>query len=88
MFGTRHRHRGGRVAAVVTAALLAAGVAACSNGTPPAASSSSSAAKSSGGTVTEALAADVQPNWILPFASDTYDSTYNGALQAPMYRPL
>jgi peptide/nickel transport system substrate-binding protein len=88
MFGIRHRRGGGRAAAVVTAALLAAGLAACSNAVPPGASSSSSGTQTTGGTVTEALAPDVQPNWILPFESITYASTYNGALQQPMYLPL
>ncbi|HSZ41621.1 MAG TPA: ABC transporter substrate-binding protein [Trebonia sp.] len=89
MFGIRHRRGVVRAAAVVTAALLAAGLAACSNGgAPPGASSSPSSTKSSGGTVTEALAADVQPNWILPFSTITTASTYNGQLQTPMYRPL
>jgi peptide/nickel transport system substrate-binding protein len=88
MFGIRHRHRGGRVAAVVTAAVLAAGVAACSSGAPPGASSSSSSGKTTGGTVTYALAPDVQPNYIFPFVSPANESTYNGAMQDVMYRPL
>jgi peptide/nickel transport system substrate-binding protein len=91
MLGNRHRHRLGRIAGVAVAALLAAGIAACSSsaGTPlGSSSSSSSAAKQSGGTATYALQADVQPNYIFPFTSITYASTYNGLLQSPMYRPL
>ena len=90
MFGYRQRLRRRRVAFVAVTALVAAGVAACgSAGGPPGSSSASSAAaKQSGGTATYALPADVQPNYIFPFTSVAYASTYNGALQNPMYRPL
>jgi peptide/nickel transport system substrate-binding protein len=90
MFGTGNRRPGRRLIAVAAAGLLAAGVAACSSGAPPGAPASSSApaARQPGGTVTEALAANVQPNYIFPFVPITYASTFNGALQSPMYRPL
>jgi peptide/nickel transport system substrate-binding protein len=101
MLGNRQRHRRGRpaggrragvrLAGLAVAAIFAAGIAACSSGagTPPGSGpAGSSPAKQPGGTATYALTADVQPNYIFPFTSITYASTFNGALQQPMYRPL
>jgi peptide/nickel transport system substrate-binding protein len=71
------------VAAAATVALAAAGCASTSTPT------SSSGKPVKGGTVTQALLAGTQPNYIFPFMSLTYFSVYNAQqFQYLMYRPL
>ena len=41
-----------------------------------------------GGTATVPFTSGTQPNWIFPFESLAYASTYNGNLQGMLYRPL
>jgi peptide/nickel transport system substrate-binding protein len=82
----KQRRRTPRLAglAVLAAAALVATACGGSSGNSPAAGGT--AVK--GGTATVPFLTGTQPNWIFPFESLAYFSTYNGNMQGMMYRPL
>jgi peptide/nickel transport system substrate-binding protein len=74
-----------RLAAVAALAAVAIAAAGCASSSTPA----STGKPVTGGTVTMALLAGTQPNYIFPFRSLTYFSVYNAQyFQYLMYRPL
>jgi len=79
----RHTPRLAGLAVLAAAALVAT---ACGSGGGKSATASATPLK--GGTATVPLLSGTQPNWIFPFESLAYASTYNDNLQAMMYRPL